>query len=402
MRVGPFSRLLVSYTLNELGDSAGVVAMAVLVFDRTREVAPTVAFFVIAKFLPALLAPALTARLDQAPLRRTLPVIYLLEACAFGALALMAHAGFHVALVLALGLIDGALALTGRGLTRGAVAGVLKPVDLLKEGNALLNVGFAVSSVGGAALAGILIGQLGLPAALLLDAISFVTIAAVIATTRGLPEVHVETEPWIARVRAGLSFARGAGPVRALLVGQALGLVCFTLVAPIEVIYAKESLRTTSAGFGALVACWGAGIVIGSLIYVGIRRRSPLEVILSSTALVGIAYLGMATATELVLACGLSVLGGVGNGVQWISVVTALQEATPAALQARVSGLLESIGAAVPGLGYIVGGAIVAVASPRAAFAVAGFGVIALVLAGLLYRPSLTPAERRQPSTAPM
>jgi Transmembrane secretion effector len=401
MRVGPFSRLLVSYTLNELGDSAGVVAMAVLVFDRTRQVGPTVAFFVIAKFLPALLAPALTARLDQAPLRRTLPSIYVLEACVFGALALMARAGFHVGFVLALGLIDGALALTGRGLTRGAIAGVLQPVDLLKEGNALLNVGFAVSSVGGAALAGILIGQLGLPAALLLDAASFIVIAAVLVTARGLPAVHVETEPWRRRVRAGLSFARGAPPVRALLLGQALGLVCFTLVAPIEVIYAKESLGTTSAGFGALVACWGAGIVIGSLIYVGIRRRSPLEVILASTALVGIAYLGMATATELVVACALSVVGGVGNGVQWISVVTALQEATPTDLQARVSGLLESIGAAVPGLGYIVGGAIVAVASPRAAFAVAGFGVIALVVAGLLYRPSLTTAEpRRQPSTA--
>jgi hypothetical protein len=176
-----------------------------------------------------------------------------------------------------------------------------------------------------------------------------------------------------------------------------VALICFTLVAPIEVIYAKASLGTSSAGYGALVASWGAGIVIGSLIYVAVKRRSPLQLILGSTAAVGIAYLGMATATELVVACGLSVLGGLGNGVQWIAVVTALQEATPTELQARVSGLLESIGAAMPGLGFIVGGAIVAVASPRAAFAVAGGGVMAIVLAGLLYRPALTPA-----SAAPM
>src|SRR3954471_8989545 len=71
--VWPFSRLLTSYTLNELGDSAGVVALAVLVFDRTRAVLPIVAFFVTAKFLPALLAPVLTARVDRLPLRRILP-----------------------------------------------------------------------------------------------------------------------------------------------------------------------------------------------------------------------------------------------------------------------------------------------------------------------------------------
>ena len=48
-------------------------------------------------------------------------------------------------LVLALGLLDGALALTARALTRGAVATVVQPAGLLKEANALMNIGFAVS-----------------------------------------------------------------------------------------------------------------------------------------------------------------------------------------------------------------------------------------------------------------
>jgi hypothetical protein len=404
LRVWPFRRLLVSYTLNELGDAAGVVAMAVLVFDRTRAVVPTVAFFVIAKFIPALLAPALTARVDRLPLRVTLPTLYALEALVFGALALIAHSGFHVAIALGLGLIDGSLALTGRGLTRGAVANVAQPVGLLKEANGLLNVGFAVSSVAGAAIAGVLIGQLGLPAALLLDAVSFVAIAIILAATGGLPRVQVDGKSWLERLRDGLRFAREAGPVRTLLVGQAFALICFTLVAPIEVIYAKETLRTTSTGFGALVASWGAGIVIGSLIYVWVRKRSALELILSSTAAVGIAYLGMASTSELVVACALSVLGGVGNGVQWIAVVTSLQEATPIDLQARVSGLLESIGAGMPGVGFVVGGAIVAVSSPRTAFAVAGGGIMLLVLLGLLTRRRLStpPKARERASAAPL
>jgi hypothetical protein len=404
VRVWPFSRLLVAYTLNELGDSAGVVAMSVLVFDRTREIAPVTAFFVVAKFLPALLAPLLTARVDRLPLRRILPALYLIEAAAFAALALLAHSGFNVVLVLLLGLVDGSLALTGRALTRGAVAGVLQPVGLLKEGNALLNVGFAASSVGGAALAGVLISEIGLPAALALDALSFVVIAILLGATAGLPQVTVDSEPWSRRLRAGLRFAREPGPVRVLLVGQAVAFVCFTLVVPIEVIYAKQTLGTSSAGFGALLASWGAGIVVGSLVYVGVRNRSALGLILTSSAAIGVAYLGMASATVLLVACMFSALGGLGNGVQWIAVVTALQEATPPDLQARVSGLLESIGAAMPGVGFILGGAIVAVASPRAAFAVAGGGIMALVLVGLLVRPTLTRSGRtgQRPSPAAM
>jgi len=57
--VRPFARLLLSYTVNELGDAVGMVALALLVFDRTHEVAPTAGFFLIAKFLPAFFATGL-------------------------------------------------------------------------------------------------------------------------------------------------------------------------------------------------------------------------------------------------------------------------------------------------------------------------------------------------------
>ena len=84
-----------SYTFNDLGDSIGVVALAVLVFDRTNDVAPTAGFFLVAKFLPALLATGLTARLDQLPLRHTLPTLYFLEALVFAAQGKKRRAATH-------------------------------------------------------------------------------------------------------------------------------------------------------------------------------------------------------------------------------------------------------------------------------------------------------------------
>ena len=93
--------------------------------------------------------------------------------------------------------MDGTLAITGRGLTRGAVAALLQPRGLIAEGNALMNLGFAASSVFGAALAGGLIAVFGLSVALLVDAATFLIIAVWLATSRDLPRLeHADYQPW--------------------------------------------------------------------------------------------------------------------------------------------------------------------------------------------------------------
>jgi MFS family permease len=105
---------------------------------------------------------------------------------------------------------------------------------------------------------------------------------------------------------------------------------------------------------------------------------------------------------ELALACAFSVLGGLGNGIQWVSVMTALQESTPNDLQARLTGLLESIASAMTGVGFLIGGIITAIFSPPTALAVSGVGVFVLVALGLIFRavPD-TRAERWEEGRTP-
>jgi len=74
------------------------------------------------------------------------------------------------------------------------------------------------------------------------------------------------------------------------------------------------------------------------------------------------------------------VLGGTGNGIQWVGVISAVQELTGAKMQARVLSVLESIGAAMPGIGYMLGGLIASGFGPRTTFTVAGVGVLAIAL----------------------
>ncbi|MBV8734879.1 MAG: hypothetical protein JO120_08880, partial [Solirubrobacterales bacterium] len=103
-------RLAVAYTVNELGNWLGTVALTVAVFDHTHSAIATAALFVSVRFLPALVVTAGVAWLESAGRRGTLAVLYSVQALTTGGLAvLVAHP--VLAPILVLGALDGAAAL---------------------------------------------------------------------------------------------------------------------------------------------------------------------------------------------------------------------------------------------------------------------------------------------------
>jgi MFS family permease len=375
-----FRRLAASYALNELGDWMGIVALSVLVFDQTGSALATAALFLGTRFLPAIAAPIMVARVERPPPRFALPMIYCGEAAAFGGLALIGGGDFFLAGVIVLAAIDGALALTGRALTRAVVAALLEPAGELRSGNAVLNIAFTGSSALGPGIAGLIVAGFGVQTALLLDAASFYLIALIIFSAGTLPHAEPDSSRVRERVRAGLHYIRERATLRRLLLAQGLAFVFFAAVIPIEVIFAKQTLGAGDSGYGLMLASWGVGMVVGSIVFASVRR-APLPVLLFfSTIAVGAGYLGLAAAPTLAVACLVSVLGGTGNGVQWVSAISAVQELTSQQMQARVMSVLESIGAAMPGVGYLAGGLIASAASPRTTFLVAGIGVFAIIV----------------------
>ena len=297
----------------------GIIALSVLVFDRTGSALATAGLFLGTRFLPALLAPILVAKAERPPPRFALPVIYCGEAAAFGALALLAD-HFSLAAVIALATIDGALALTGRALTRAVVAALLEPAGELRAGNALLNIAFTGGAAVGPGLAGLVVAGFGVQTALLLDAASFYAIAWILLTAGPLPQAEPEPGRLRERVRAGIAYIREKATLRRLLIAQGAAFVFFAAVIPIEVIYAKETLGAGDSGYGLLLASWGVGMVLGSIVFAAVRRAPLPYLLFFSTLAVGAGYLGLAAAPTLALACAASVLGGAGNGVQWVAV----------------------------------------------------------------------------------
>lgn len=394
LRRPAFRRLTISYAVNEMGDWLGLVALSVLVFELTGSALATTALFMGTGFLPALMTPFFVARLERPPPRFVLPAIYATEAAAFAALALLAE-HFSLPAIVAIAAVDGALALTGKTLTRAVTAAMLEPEGELRAGNAVLNLAFTGGAAVGPALAGAVVAAFGVQSALLLDAVSFYAIACIVLTARPLPQPELEPEARLRdQVRAGLAYIRDHPTLRRLLAAQAGALIFFSVVVPIEVIYAKDTLGVGDVGYGLLLGSWGIGMVLGSIVFATLQRAPLPTLLFFSTTAIGAGYLGMAAAPTLAVACAASVLGGAGNGIQWVAVVSAVQELTSPAMQARVLGTLESSASATPGVGFVLGGLIASYWSPRAAFVVAGAGVVLIVAVSTLVLGRNWPLDR--------
>jgi hypothetical protein len=376
LQVPAFRRLAASYTLNELGWGFGTVALAVLVFEQTGSALATTLLFLATTFAPAVLAPALTARLDRLPVRRALPGLYLLEAALFAALVVMAQR-FWLPAILGLALVDGAVAIAGRALTRAAVAAVLKPAGILDAGNRVLNVLFSIAYAAGPALAGGVVAVAGVSASLAVTSTLFAVMAFTLATCHSLPSARADGDHgWLERLRGGLAYVWAHRPVRRVLGAHAAALSFAAAATPIEVVYAKESLGGGAGAYGAVLAAWGAGTVLSSVGLARAPRGSALLLIPLGASAMGLGLLVMAVAPVLAVALAGCLLGGAGNGIYYVSVVQALQERIHDDFQARVMGLLESTTAASYGAGFLLGGVVTAMADARLAIGLSGVGVL--------------------------
>jgi MFS family permease len=227
----------------------------------------------------------------------------------------------------------------------------------------------------------------GTRAALFANSALFVAIATTIATTRGLPEHPAQPTAATGRLRAALAHVRAHRGIRTIVGFQIAAVLVFTIAIPVEVVFAQHSLHAGTGGYGALLSAWGAGAVLGSVVYARWRRLPNRVLIGLGAASLGTGMLVMAVAPSLAIAVVGSALAGIANGLEAVAVRTALQEQVEQHWMALMMSLNESIFQAVPGGGILIGGAITALAGPRVALAVAGGGALLIAVAAWFVVP---------------
>jgi predicted MFS family arabinose efflux permease len=407
-------RILVAYTVNRLGTWFGLVALLLAVFEHTHSAIAIAALLFAWQALPAFVVPAVVARIEASDHRGELSALYVFEAVATAALAALLLSSFWLPAVLVLAALDGTAALAASALLRAELAraarsqveaasvstagadghlgadGSAPPAtgDVILEeacqeaerkANAALNIAFSGTFVLGPVLAGAVVAAAGSPTALFIDACSFLICGALLIDLH--PHVEEAADSVRARLRAAWRHINEAPSLRGLLLADAVAFIFFESAAPIEVTYAKVTLHAGDRGFGLILGAWGAGAVLGSLVFARSLQR-PLGTLLSAgTLAVGLAYVGLAAAPSLGFACVVAVFGGVGNGVELPSLTSLVQRLTPQHLHGRLMGAVESLAALCVAIGLPLGGILVALSSPRTAFLVVGLGAVATSVA---------------------
>lgn len=372
----PYRRLLLAYAINALGGWVGELALALLVLRETGSPAAVAAVWVLGQFVPSLTGPVLVARLGRVRPDRALPCLLALQATLFVAQA-VAATSFALPLLLLIATIDGIAGVPARALIKTSMVAVAGPAGLLHEANTLLGGVFTTCAAVGPFLAGGLVAWVTPQSALFVGAAALALAAVVLGLGSRLPFAGAPGEQTVgAQIRAGFAHVRGEPVLKHLV--SAYGGVCLfgAAVLPVEVVFVTHSLHGSEADYGLVLTLWGVGAMAGSALVPALRRVPLNWLVVGSFVLVGISYLGMGLAASIPVLCGFSLLGGIGNGVEAFATLTAIQERAGAAVQAQVNGMVESIAAGAIGLGFLLGGAVATVASPRAVYLLAAAGIL--------------------------
>lgn len=193
----------------------------------------------------------------------------------------------------------------------------------------------------GPALAGYLVGALGVASAYFLNSLSFAALMVAILTIKARKRgSEAEEEKRRGAIREGLTFVRGDEPTRVMVLLMT-AMTCFA--SPFLMItmplYARVTLGLGPDRMGLLMGISGIGSFIGSLGLLSIPQRARMTLLrvaaaIATTALLGLAWapgFAAAAVSVVLLTLGLSTAFGMANIV--------IQERAPDYIRGRVSAV---------------------------------------------------------------
>lgn len=222
------------------------------------------------------------------------------------------------------------------------------------------------ASMFGAAVGGALIAGIGPTNALVVDAVSFLLSAGVLAwsTVRiePVPAETGESEPYRRRMAEGWRFLRREPVLLGLSVMvAATNLLDLAWVAVLLPVWARDSGRTAAA-IGLVLAVFAGASVLGSLVAAWWGERMPRYRVYVLAFLVTGAprFVAFALDTPLWALLAVLVVGGFSSGFLNPILGAVYFERIPASMVGRVNSLSTSMAFALMPFGGLLGGALIA------------------------------------------
>ncbi len=365
----PLRRLLIVWAQSCVGTGAGYVALLLLTVGRLHT-GWWIAAVLLADYLPAIAFGAWFGGLaDRYSKRRLLIVANLVQAAAYGGLALSHTAAPIVLLAL--------LAGTGGAIERPAVRAAL-PV-IAGEGSQVAAAVYDTARWGGmtagplVAAGLVAVGSVALPLAL--NGASFVIAAALIATVSIPSATQDETrEPTGSGVRAGLAVALSLPAIAIVVACSAGTFIAGGLLNVCEPLFARRVLLGSPSDYALLVASYCAGMVLASALVAHLGSRPPRALIGRFVAAVALTAAGMG-ASALAGSVGLAAITfaatGVGNALLLVSGTQLILTTVPVEVQGRLFGAKDTLEGACFLIGLAAAGGLVTAEGVRTSLATA-------------------------------
>ena len=261
----------------------------------------------------------------------------------------------------------------------------LVPEQQLTDANGRLQTSVAAAAVAGPGTAALLVQALSAPAAILVDAGSYLASAAALVGMRA-PETappEVDRRPLREEVGEGLRFVVGERSLRAIA-GSAATLNLFgMLILSILILYARRDLHLSVSAIGLILTSGGVGALIGALAAPRLARSlGQGRSIFAATAFFSVHLLVIPLATgpdAAVILCANELLGGVAVMVFDVNSMTLAQLATPPGLLGRMGAAMGFLTQGAKPLGALMGGVLGELLGLHGALWVAGAGGTACV-----------------------
>ena len=373
-----FLRLWIGQGASFVGDAVSMVALVVLVVEITGS-ASAVGGALVARLLPTIASPLAGVIADRVDRRVVLVASDLARAVLVLGLVFARDLATIYVLVFLMGLARTVFNPT----VRAAFPSVVGGGDLTRA-NALISGTFSTSIMVGPALGGLLVASIGVDAAFLADAVTYL-VSAILLSTVPLPHPRRESEEeagFVRELRSGFGYLVGTRVPLAIVVGAFLTILTINATVPAEVFLAKEIFGAGDVGYGLLVSLWGGGMVLGSAMMAVLGNRINLVLLYFLSIFVGAsALVGTGLAPAFILALGALTVEGAATGIDNVATDTILQKRVPEAFLGRVFSIRFLGYSAGEALAYPLGGLLVDTVGPRSTYILAG---IATAAAGLL------------------
>ena len=190
---------------------------------------------------------------------------------------------------------------------------------------------YSIAALAGYGIGGVLVGKVGIKAALLLDAVSFILLIPMLLAMKtdriGNPEVDAQ-----GKMKGGYRIVWHSVPLRNIAITLTAFVTALMIFTPLEVFLTTDILGAGATGYGIINMVWAGSLAVGSILITkvlkpswGYAKPSLVICILAGFSMIGIGYspnlifLGIMLAFTGIIVAGFNIFIGpliVNNSVE--------------------------------------------------------------------------------------